>query len=118
MRSLALALSLGTVMMGCSNASPPPAKTTPVGVSTVAPVAPTAPPSGSSPSAAQRSIGTATMQADGTIVLQLRAEDGAPAGTVGDAQLLYPPSHPKYQETLKHLNGLKPGESKPVPPWP
>jgi len=60
------------------------------------------------------SIGSATMQADGTIVLQLRAQTGP---TVGDAQFLYPPSHPQYQQILDHVGGLKPGESKPVPPW-
>jgi hypothetical protein len=62
------------------------------------------------------SIGVATMDPDGTIVLQLRAEGGA--GTVGDAQLRYPPSHKEYKDVLTHLGGLKPGESKPVPPWP
>jgi hypothetical protein len=60
------------------------------------------------------SIGTATMQADGTVVLQLRAQTGP---TVGDAQFSYPPSHPQYQQILDHLGGLAPGQSKPVPPW-
>jgi hypothetical protein len=61
------------------------------------------------------SIGVATMRADGTIVLQLRAE--GVGGIVGDAQVTYSPSDPKYQEILAHLGGLKPGESKPVRPW-
>jgi hypothetical protein len=61
------------------------------------------------------SIGKATMDPDGTIVLQLRAES---PGAVGDAQLRYPPSHKDYNDVLTHLGGLKPGESKPVPPWP
>jgi hypothetical protein len=61
------------------------------------------------------SIGVATMEPDGTIVLMLRAE--AP-GIVGDGRLTYPPSHKDYGEVMKHLGGLKPGESKPVPPWP
>ncbi len=56
------------------------------------------------------------MEADGTIVLMLRAE--GPGGIIGDAQLRYEKSHPKYEETLRHLGGLKPGEEKPVPPWP
>ncbi len=56
------------------------------------------------------------MAADGTISLQLRAE--GPGGAVGDALLVYPPSHPQYREILAHLGGLSPGESKPVPPWP
>ena len=70
---------------------------------------------GKAPQVAE-SIGSATMKADGTIVLQLRAADQT--GRRGDAQIVYPPSHPQYQEVLKHLGGLKPGEEKHVPPWP
>jgi hypothetical protein len=62
------------------------------------------------------SIGAASMKPDGTIVLLLRASDGT--GMVGDGRVEYPPSHPQYNEVLKHLGGLKPGEEKPVPPWP
>ncbi|MCU0700075.1 MAG: hypothetical protein MUC96_26505 [Myxococcaceae bacterium] len=62
------------------------------------------------------SIGSATMQADGTLELMLRAE--GPGGMVGDALVRYPPTHPEYQTVLAHLGGLKPGESKPVPPFP
>jgi hypothetical protein len=64
----------------------------------------------------EESIGEATMEPDGTIVLMLRAE--GPGGVRGDAVLRYPPTHPEYQETLRHLGGLKPGDHKPVPPWP
>ena len=60
------------------------------------------------------SIGQATMRADGAIILDLRAT--AP-GIHGDGRLVYPRAHPRYQEILKHLGGLKPGQSKPVPPW-
>jgi hypothetical protein len=61
------------------------------------------------------SIGSATMMADGTIVLNLRAEG---PGVLGDARVIYPPSHPEYNNVLAHLGGLKPGEQKQVPPWP
>ncbi len=61
------------------------------------------------------SIGSATMESDGTIVLQLRAEG---PGVRGDAQLRYPRGHKQYDSVLEHLGGLRPGESKPVPPWP
>jgi hypothetical protein len=61
------------------------------------------------------SIGVATMQQDGTIILQLRAE--SPGGIIGDSQIRYSPSDPKYQTVLAHLGGLAPGQSKPVPPW-
>jgi hypothetical protein len=64
----------------------------------------------------QPSIGSATMEENGTIVLQLRAE--GPDGKVGDGLLRYAPTHPKYAEVLRHLGGLEKGETKPVPPWP
>ena len=67
------------------------------------------------PATAATSIGSATMDADGTIVLQLRAEG---PDAVGDALLRYAKDHPEYAKVLQHLGGLKPGESKPVPPWP
>lgn len=63
------------------------------------------------------SIGMATMEQDGTIVLLLRAEEVG-GTTIGDACLQYPPTHPDYQEILSHLGAIKPGESKPVLPWP
>lgn len=60
------------------------------------------------------SIGAATMLADGTINLQLRAEiDSA----VGDTMIQIKPSEPRYQDIITHVGGLKPGEEKPVPPW-
>jgi hypothetical protein len=39
-------------------------------------------------------------------------------GAVGDAVLVYSPTDPQYEEIKKHVGGLKPGEEKPVPPWP
>ena len=64
----------------------------------------------------EASIGVARMEADGTIVLQLRAE--GPGGSIGDALMRYPVGHPQYREILQHLGGLEKGQSKPVPPWP
>lgn len=61
-------------------------------------------------------IGTASMETDGTITLRLRAEE--PAGAIGDAVLIYPPSDEHYARILDHLGGLRPGEEKPVPPFP
>jgi hypothetical protein len=63
----------------------------------------------------QRFIGQATMEKDGTIMLWLRAE--APNGSVGHGWIEYPPSDPMYRSVLEHVGGLRPGESKPVPPW-
>jgi hypothetical protein len=61
------------------------------------------------------SIGTARMASDGTIILDLVARDGA---TVGQGRLTYPPGHPDHAMILRHLGGLRPGETKPVPPFP
>jgi hypothetical protein len=61
------------------------------------------------------SIGVATMSEDGVIRLQLMARGD---GAVGDAILVYKPGDPMYEEVKKHIGGLKPGEEKPVPPWP
>ncbi len=65
---------------------------------------------------AAASIGVATMGPDGTIELRLRAT--GPGGMVGEGFLTYSPSDPQYAGVLRHLGGLKPGESKSVPPWP
>lgn len=64
---------------------------------------------------AEESIGSAWMEADGTVVLQLRAAEPGPA--VGDALFRYPKTHPQYDSVLRRLGGLKAGERKPVPPW-
>ncbi len=59
-------------------------------------------------------IGTATMQSDGTIVLNLISETGS---AIGHAQFSYTSTDEKYSEIINHLGGLKPGEEKLVPPW-
>ncbi len=68
------------------------------------------------PAKVQESIGTATMDKDGTVRLQLRATGAG--GLVGDALLVYPRDHKDYRMILDHLGGLKPGERKVVPPFP
>lgn len=67
-------------------------------------------------SPAQRPIGDAKMVDDGTIQVWLRAE--GPGGLHGDSFLTISPTDDRYQQWLHHLGGLKPGESKLVPPWP
>lgn len=62
------------------------------------------------------SIGSASLDEEGSILLDLRASDGR--GILGDARLVLPKAHPRYVDVLEHLGGLAPGESKPVPPWP
>jgi hypothetical protein len=67
------------------------------------------------PATDTRPIGQATMEADGTIVLMLRAEGPM---VMGDALLRYPPGDKDYENVKKHIGGLEPGQSKAVPPWP
>lgn len=75
---------------------------------------PSLPSSASSPATILKpmpdSIGVAKMLDNGTLVLDLF--NPAPA------QLTYAPTHPEYANTLRHLGGMRPGESKGVPPWP
>lgn len=85
------------------------------------PDSPSTPPSAAaaaSPSAAALpgSIGVATMKPDGTLELRLVATHTD--GSTGEGFFTYPPDHAEYKEVLDHLGGMKPGESKPVPPWP
>ncbi|MBK8597330.1 MAG: hypothetical protein IPN83_17445 [Holophagales bacterium] len=62
------------------------------------------------------SIGTASLDAEGAIVLELRASDGR--GILGDGRVVLPAAHAEHRAVLTHLGGLAPGETKPVPPWP
>ena len=61
------------------------------------------------------SIGAASMAQDGTITLRLRAVE---RGSVGEGLLTYRPGDKDYRAVKDHLGGLKPGETKPVAPWP
>ncbi|HYN40274.1 MAG TPA: hypothetical protein VE129_00745 [Thermoanaerobaculia bacterium] len=62
------------------------------------------------------SIGTATLDANDAIALDLRASDGR--GILGDARVVCPKGDPRYADLLAHLGGLAADETKPVPPWP
>jgi hypothetical protein len=69
---------------------------------------------GLSAQALPASIGAATMAKDGTITLRLRAEG---PGMTGDGTLIYKPGDARYGEVKRHIGGIKPGQTKPVPPW-
>jgi hypothetical protein len=64
---------------------------------------------------APANVGVATMAADGTITLMLRSEDH---GRIAEAVLVKRPGDADYEQVKAHLGGLKPGESKAIPPWP
>lgn len=55
-------------------------------------------------------IGTATIERDGTIVVDVRHP--------GSATLRYAPSDLHYNEIAKHIGALRTGETKLVRPWP
>jgi hypothetical protein len=61
------------------------------------------------------SIGAATQEADGTIVLMLRAIG---PDAIGDALLRYPPTHPQYAMIKAHVGPIPPGKSVSVRPFP
>lgn len=63
----------------------------------------------------QASIGSARMLADGTLELQLRAEDGR--GAVGEGLFRYAPSHAEYGRVLAHVGPIAAGESRAVRPF-
>jgi hypothetical protein len=60
------------------------------------------------------SIGVARMSEDGVITLRIRS---LPPGPVAEGEFRYSPGDPRYEEIKKHLGGIAPGETKPVPPW-
>jgi hypothetical protein len=59
------------------------------------------------------SVGTAQMSADGVITLHLHTLWPEPKA---EGMLSYAPDDPQYEEIKRHLGGIAPGESKPVPP--
>ena len=60
-------------------------------------------------------IGEAWLEPDGTITMELnKTSDGMPLHAV----LTYDTKHPKYDEILQHVGGLKSGEKKLVLPFP
>jgi hypothetical protein len=61
-------------------------------------------------------VGMAEMDKDGTLRLHLRTE--LADGTVGEAMLIVPPKDERYPAMLAHLAGIKPGEQRPIPPFP
>ncbi len=68
------------------------------------------------PSAENCFIGSASMREDRSIFLMLRAE--GPKGLIGDAAFEYAPGHPEYDEIVRHVGPIEPGQDKAVPCWP
>lgn len=64
---------------------------------------------------AEKSVGIATMLQNGTILVGVSGPD---SGSRAQAVLMVEPGDSNYQLIIDHLGGLKPGETKPIPPWP
>jgi hypothetical protein len=58
-------------------------------------------------------VGSATMASDGAITLHLwkLSADSVPA-----RELHYAPGDPRYGDIKRHLGGIAPGQTRPVPP--
>ncbi len=65
---------------------------------------------------APASVGMAEMQQDGTLHLHLRTE--TEDGTIGEALMVVPKEDQRYRGMVEHLSGLKPGETRSIPPFP
>jgi len=65
--------------------------------------------------ASAKSIGMARMLADGTLLVGV---PGPGSGERAQAVLVLKPGDTQYQPLLDHVGGLKPGETKSIPPWP
>ena len=71
-------------------------------------------PSTSDARASMPYAGTAVMQEDGVLSLHLRLTSD---GKEIDDTLTYKTTDRGYDNVLRHLGGLNPGESKPFSPW-
>jgi hypothetical protein len=61
------------------------------------------------------SIGVATQEPDGTIVLTLRSEGDD--GSIGDGRFRYPPDDPQYEMIKAHVGTIPVGGAVPVKPF-
>ena len=65
--------------------------------------------------ASEPSVGVARMLENGTILVGIRGP--GPGGPL-QAVLMVEPGDTNYQQIIDHVGGLKPGETKSIPPWP
>jgi hypothetical protein len=61
------------------------------------------------------SVGVATMLPNGTILVGVPGPGGE---SRAQAVLMVEPGDSTYQPIIDHVGGLKPGETKSIPPWP
>jgi hypothetical protein len=71
---------------------------------------------GSQPRPMPEYIGQAQMAADGTLTLNLESVECDGSRAMG--QVVVPPTDPRYRDYLAHIGEIRPGETRPVRPWP
>ncbi len=66
-----------------------------------------------------RYVGECKMEADGTIRMFLRIYMQTGGKRIqGHAIQEYRPDDPQYEQILKHIGPMRPGDRRPVPAWP
>jgi hypothetical protein len=68
-------------------------------------------------SASAPAIGVAHMLENGTILVGISAPGSGPDAPL-QAVLMVEPGDTQYEVLIAHIGGLKPGETKSIPPWP
>ena len=61
-------------------------------------------------------IGQAQMAADGTLTLDLESVECDGSRAMG--RIVVQPTDPRYRGYLDHIGEIRPGETRPVRPWP
>lgn len=76
-------------------------------------------PQSRSPEHQARYVGECRMGADGTIRMFLRVDMQTGGKRIqGHAIQEYGPDDPQYEQILKHVGPMRPGDRRPVPAWP
>lgn len=68
------------------------------------------------PPAPPPSVGTARMDADGTLKLYLYTETAD--GVIGEMLMTVRPDDPRHAGFVAHLGGIQPGQARRIPPFP
>jgi hypothetical protein len=101
--SFSLLLGTALVLSACAHQAPPPVRTASIA------------PKPALPKPIDRSIGKATMLADGTIVMEMKTTTDMGGGPMIQR---IKPADTQYAMVVKRLGGLKPGQTKPFETYP
>lgn len=64
-----------------------------------------------------RTVGQVEMNQDGSLTVY-RGSDASGPVVIEPSQIVIPPGHAQYEELIARVGGLKPGETKGIPPRP